>query len=89
MNNDLHVLKLLKNVQSEPKLNSYRYFNHLGCILFALRNFSISSFKFIFYFILFFILFYFILYEPIKFFNIINFIYFYYLEFLIFYSSDS
>ena len=56
MNNDLHVLKLLKNVQSEPKLNSYRYFNHLGCILFALRNFSISSFKFIF------ILFYFILY---------------------------
>ena len=23
MNNDLHVLKLLKNVQSEPKLNSY------------------------------------------------------------------
>ena len=59
MNNDLHVLKLLKNVQSEPKLNSYRYFNHLGCILFALRNFSISSFKFIFilfYFILFYII---------------------------------
>jgi hypothetical protein len=60
MNNDLHVLKLLKNVQSEPKLNSYRYFNHLGCILFALRNFSISSFKFILYFIYF--LFYFILF---------------------------
>ena len=66
MNNDLHVLKLLKNVQSEPKLNSYRYFNHLGCILFALRNFSISSFKFIF------ILFYIILYESLKFFNKYN-----------------
>ena len=77
MNNDLHVLKLLKNVQSEPKLNSYSYFNHLGCILFALRNFSISSFKFIFYlfyFLFYFILFYFILYEPLKFFNIINFL---------------
>jgi hypothetical protein len=54
MNNDLHVLKLLKNVQSEPKLNSYRYFNHLGCILFALRNFSISSFNLFIYFFFYF-----------------------------------
>ena len=47
-NNDLHVLKLLKNVQSEPKLNSYYYLNNKKLMFYCCILFAIAIFIYLF-----------------------------------------